>query len=602
MKQVPELLKNPACWSGDLAEDAAVERVLNSYIREIHIDETRLKANCSNVPINERLGSPFRVVLEQTKQVICGYLSYCSAIGHHSYSSHFFLEKENEYQPVKAKQVILSILDELSQKLEQNRQIERRDEIFNHVGNSIYKTQQYIQSFLEARIQRREIDFLASEQSLYFGHPFHPTPKSSEGFRDDDLQQYAPELQAKFVLNYWAIAPDLILEEWVSKHGDRKDTVIPQAVQSAAKATLDSHQQHYQLLPCHPWQAQYLAQLQVVQQLQKSGKLVNLGALGESVFPTSSVRTIWQPDCPYFYKLPLNVRITNFIRINPLEQLKRAMDAGKIISHLSQAVNRPDFQILMEFGFRTLSLDNLSHSDNAELIANFAVLFRESPTELQGNSNCLFVVASLLEPFPGSDEPKLFQAIRQTNQGKQPNLLAWLHQYLQVSLQPILHLFAETGISLEAHVQNSLVQLENGFPSKFYVRDLEGISLDKSLASAKGWLNSLIPETSPVLASEQETWLRLQYYFFVNHLGHLIHTLARYSKQNELVYWQVVRIFLQHEHTKTSSERLKKFTKALLENVTLPAKANLISRFQARSETPLYVNIANPIYLCNLKN
>jgi siderophore synthetase component len=163
-------------------------------------------------------------------------------------------------------------------------------------------------------------------------------------------------------------------------------------------------------------------------------------------------------------------------------------------------------------------------------------------------------------------------------------------------------LFAETGISLEAHVQNSLVQLENGFPSKFYVRDLEGISLDKSQASAKGWLNSLIAETSPVLASEPETWLRLQYYFFVNHLGHLVHTLAMYSKQNELVYWQVVRSFLQHEHTKTSSERLKKFTKALLENVTLPAKANLISRFQARSETPLYVNIANPIFLCSLKN
>ena len=133
------------------------------------------------------------------------------------------------------------------------------------------------------------------------------------------------------------------------------------------------------------------------------------------------------------------------------------------------------------------------------------------------------------------------------------------------------------------------------------MRDLEGISLDKSQV-AQGWLNSLIPETSPILYSEQETWLRLQYYFFVNHLGHLIHTLARYSNQSELVYWQVVRNFLQQEYTQTSSERLKKFTKALLENVTLPAKANLISRFQARSETPLYVNIANPIFLCSLKN
>ncbi|HEY9781994.1 MAG TPA: hypothetical protein V6D09_17870, partial [Leptolyngbyaceae cyanobacterium] len=146
MKQVTELLNNPACTSLELAENAAVERVLNSYIREVNIDETRLKSNCNNVPKNQRLCCPFRLVLEQTKQVICGYLSYCSAIGHHSYSSHFFQEKENEYQPVKAKQVILSILDELSQKVEQNRQIERRDEIFDRVCNSFYKTQQYIQS------------------------------------------------------------------------------------------------------------------------------------------------------------------------------------------------------------------------------------------------------------------------------------------------------------------------------------------------------------------------------------------------------------------------------------------------------------------------
>src|SRR5207253_1436612 len=44
--------------------------------------------------------------------------------------------------------------------------------------------------------------FLAAEQSIRFGHPFHPAPKASPGFTAADLDRYAPEVGASFPLHW----------------------------------------------------------------------------------------------------------------------------------------------------------------------------------------------------------------------------------------------------------------------------------------------------------------------------------------------------------------------------------------------------------------
>ena len=64
------------------------------------------------------------------------------------------------------------------------------------------------------------------------------------------------------------------------------------------------------------------------------GSLLSLGPLGEVAWPTSSVRTVWLPAQNLFLKLSLNIRITNFIRNNPAEQVARALDASLALSLL----------------------------------------------------------------------------------------------------------------------------------------------------------------------------------------------------------------------------------------------------------------------------
>jgi len=595
------LTKTNTNWSYVLAEQVIVQRLLNSYLREVDVGDPRVE-----IPRECQQGFPFILVLEKTQLRIFGYFAYWSIMGFHSYSDRFYLLEDGDKKILTNEEVIACILNEFSY-LEQEREErkKKRDLLRSNILNSISKTREYIDNFVSKSSDKiPTLDFLLSEQSLYFGHPFHPTPKSSEGFTRSDLPKYAPELQAKFIPCFWAIAPELVQEAWIVNNSGQPESWLTKQVQLEASRKLKSSQQHYQLLPCHPWQTEYLTQLEVIQQLQQADKLVNLGQLGSHVFPTSSVRTVWQPDRNYFYKLPLQVRITNFIRVNPPEQLQRAIDAGKILIHLGNKINQANFQVLLEFGYRSLSLETISQispTENQEIIANSAVLFREIPEELKTNPESLFVIASLLEPFPVNDEAKLFQAIRQTNQDQVIDLVTWLNQYLAISLKPILELFVQTGISLEAHVQNSLVLLKNGLPHKLYVRDLEGISISKERALDLGWLNQIISDTSPVLYSESEAWERLQYYFLVNHLGHLIAVLGRNSEEDESFYWQIVRDFLIQEQAKSSLVKPREFIQCLLTKETLPAKANLSSRFLERSERPLYIQIINPIHFCSQK-
>jgi siderophore synthetase component len=435
--------------------------------------------------------------------------------------------------------------------------------------------------------------FLTAEQSLVYGHPFHPTPKSSEGFSAMDLEHYMPELGASFALHYFAVAPKLVKEDFLP---GAKAKVIPHRVQSEAQHRLRPTQRDWLLLPCHPWQANYLYQRSEVATLLAREDLLFLGPLGERVYPTSSVRTVWDSSHDYFFKLPLSVRITNFVRTNSQEQRQRSIDVSRVLASFQQAGLLANFIALLEVGYRTLWLpDDTMVGDNS-IAACFGVLFREVP---RGASSPM-VLAALLELSPQQEKPPLMLALCRAAmvQGaclNPPFMEQWLRRYLEISLLPLLRLFTHYGISLEAHVQNSMVALRAGWPVRFYVRDLEGASISREQAAAHRWYDGQLKESSLALYREQEAWDRLKYYFFINHLGHLIFTLACYGGGEEQALWQVVRAVLQENAALFSPANRKTYLEELLEQPQWPAKANFISRFQERGENPLYVPISNPL-------
>lgn len=594
-----------------IAEEAAKERLLNAYLRERGVPDPRLTFDdvaAAGIPpeVADQIrshGVPFRLPLPTNGKTLLGSMTYFSPGGHHQFGRQVWVSSATSgtYSLVDSTLELASLLITEVAALDATTRVNdvRQHSLHKHIENSIEKTARYVDRCLSGgRSQLRFASddcFLAGEQRLIFGHPFHPTPKSTEGFSHSDLERYAPELGASFQLHYFALHPELVDEEFLREAGAQ---VIPPAARLGARDRLGAGQRDWPLLPCHPWQAAFLRELPEVDRLIAAGRLADLGPIGSPVYPTSSVRTVWDPQHAYFLKLPLAVRITNFVRINPPEHLRRSLDVSRAVNDLWPEVPFGNFTVLREVGFRTITLPDLPEEHRDWIAACAGVLFREA--HRPAGSASPVVLAALLEPTPSGDEPPIMQAIRLAAEAQHCPIsfafvTGWLQRYLEISLIPLCWLFVHGGISLEAHAQNSLLSLQAGWPEEFTVRDLEGASISRERAVARRLFGGLVIEGSPALYPDTEAWQRFKYYFLVNHLGHLIFTLARYTASDERQLWRIVRGVLQERAALFRSGGGGRYLEDLLDSPNLPAKANLLSRFQERGETPLYTPIPNPI-------
>jgi siderophore synthetase component len=124
---------------------------------------------------------------------------------------------------------------------------------------------------------------------------------------------------------------------------------------------------------------------------------------------------------------------------------------------------------------------------------------------------------------------------------------------------------------------------------------MEGISINRDLAEAKGYYDGAITPDSPVLYSGEQAWERLQYYLITNHLGHLLHVIAYYGRWCEREAWAVVRDRLEREK-EVASPPMRQVLERLLGAPVIRAKANLLSRFQNRADSAVYLDLINPMY------
>jgi siderophore synthetase component len=609
MRPEPQSPPSRLTRSRRVAEQAAIERLLNSYLRETGAPDPRVPVellSAAGVPIDvlqvmRADGAPMFLPLPKSGGALLGSITWASPSGHHRFGARLWYQAPEGALggPLEnAARLAQLLVEELAaSEPEGELRRHRSRELLSQIFNSIDKTALYVERYprvSKALDTEAPGAFIAAEQRILLGHPFHPTPKSSEGFTAGDLDRYAPELGASFQLHYLAVMPELVREDFLP--GAREEVLPVDACSEAPRRS--AVRPGWCLLPCHPWQAAALRQTPGFRSLLEEGSVVELGPLGGPVRPTSSVRTVLVEEHPFFLKLPLGVRITNFVRTNPPEQLERSLDASRVVAALQARLRQPGFTILREVGWRALSPRGWEPEARQVLAAGTGVLFREAPP--CGGAHPPLVVAALLEPSLDEDGPLLVHAVRRAAHRESGPLSpaavgAWLRRYLQVSLVPLLTHFVHEGLSLEAHVQNSLVVLEEGWPTRFYVRDLEGTSLSQERAARHGLYGGLLAETSPLLYGDAEAWQRLLYYFFVNHLGHLLATLGHATAVPEHHLWGVVRDGVESLSKGLRAAGGGRYVDELLDGPTWPAKANLRSRFLERAERPLYLPIPNPL-------
>ncbi|WP_433946647.1 IucA/IucC family protein [Paenibacillus sp. SN-8-1] len=581
MKQ--ELMSNEIL-SQQLAEQSALTRLLNAYLREVH---------CT--PVTE-YDTELRLPL--TGRCISLNFHQISAAGHHRYIFPLIGRDADGGKEVTTLEPCMAmdwLLEEVgASDTDTLTTQDRVADLRNQMNNSIYKTAFYVLNRLQNNKQRigitseyQNCNVLRSEQSLLFGHPFHPTPKSSEGFTEDDLRRYAPEMNASFQLTWFAVHSDLFREDWLTDSSlmtewqgcehRLQEEIVAIHRSSGLRADEIAVLTSYRLLPAHPWQSEYLLQQARIRSWIDGGKLKYLGSLGDWQYPSSSVRTVWSPAQSFYLKLPLHVRITNFIRTNNEEQYKRSMDAARIWAAIEPAFHYPGFGILQEHGVVSIS--------DAELAEEFSVLFRASLPGNQSRNEDWHVVAAMLEDE--FDRPEYLPATK-------IEAVKWIRAYVHIYVIPVFQLFADFGYSLEAHVQNTLIRIQDGVPTGCYVRDLEGVSVCRNKAQELGWVNHKIAPDSPVLSDTDEAWKRLLYYNVTNHLSHMVATISRASHTEEGDLWSETAHAIS-THPESGAPSLREWINRLLETPVLPAKANLISRFHQQGERPRYVEIPNPL-------
>jgi siderophore synthetase component len=240
-------------------------------------------------------------------------------------------------------------------------------------------------------------------------------------------------------------------------------------------------------------------------------------------------------------------------------------------------------EIMTELGWRGVCLDG----DTPD--PRLSVLFRRMPRARSKREP--MVLAALLTPAPGDGEPPLADLLRQAGIDAEH----WFGRYLDVALIPLLELFARTGVSLEAHTQNALLGVRHGWPERLCARDMEGTSLACDAGAVRACLGRQLAEGSPALYSSGEAWRRFLYYVVTNQTGDVVATLARHGGVGEDALWRVARDRVAALRRTLRGAWGAQYPDDLLERPTLPAKANFLSSLAGRGETPLYVEIPNPL-------
>ncbi|MEV0170091.1 IucA/IucC family protein [Streptomyces sp. NPDC050803] len=374
-----------------------------------------------------------------------------------------------------------------------------------------------------ARAMPPEDPYLRSEQALLTGHPYHPAPKARGGGPVAGWLPYAPEAYARFPLVLLGVREDTVVEE-----GD-----------TSALDSLGAAPPGYRLLPAHPWQ---LGLVDLAPAFA-DGRLVRLGTTGFDAWPTAAIRTLYAPERDLFLKFSLDVRITNDIRRlwrHDLLKLRRTDAAADAAFAAGPAA------WLSDRGYRTAGF----------AFEELAVLVRDGLRGHVPPGATPLLAAGLVEGFAGS--PLAAAA----------DPAAWWEAYLATVVPPALTAFAEHGVVVEAHLQNTLVAFDaDGMPVRALFRDAEGVKLLADVDRAAGWE-------------------RLVYCLVVNHLWEVAAALA--ELRPGLDPWPAVRRELARHGLPEAA--------ALLTAPTLPGKTNLLLRWTgADGAAARYLPLPNPL-------
>ncbi|WP_231184177.1 IucA/IucC family protein [Haladaptatus sp. DYF46] len=577
---------------GAVAAAATTHAFLNSYLRETGDYEV-----VEDSPAES--GNAIRFELSAVGVEVVVPLSYRSPTGRHLFDLPARFRAGGEWTTLDYATLASLVVKDLSQK----RADDHADEFLARVLSSKQATERFVEARADDldRLYGTDFEFSDAEQSLVFGHLLHPTPKSREGIAARDAPTYAPELRGSFPLHYFRASSDVVAQdsardesaiEWV-KSELREDPTVSESFVAEHVESDDA------LLPVHPWQAEHLLRKPFVESLLEDGELDYLGPRGREYVPTSSVRTLYSPESSFMVKGSLAVTITNSERTNKRPELERGVAITELMdTELGDELRSrfPEFDVVRDPAYLTVEA-----GDGAE--SGFEAVLRENPFRGDDARNATPIVGLCQDSLSGGN-PRLANIVEEiaAREGRSTAAVSrdWFRTYLAVSIRPVLWLYLTRGVGLEAHQQNSVLTLEDGYPDEFRYRDNQGYYFVESTQDEVEAFLPGVAERADTLVSDELADERIRYYVILNNAFGVVNAFGCAGLVDERELLSLLREELESlaEYEREESSLVS----SLLGERRLACKANLLTRFHGMDELTgtlenqsVYSDVRNPL-------
>ncbi|MET4562661.1 siderophore synthetase component [Lysinibacillus parviboronicapiens] len=585
-----------------IAENATFQAFMNCYIREVSSGhwvkkEEWVKEQRLSILITEAHMLELELPIQNTRFAFG--VGYKSLVGRHLFGvSLKYCTNQKQWLPEDK----LTILITLIQELHLMAKVDGCPGLSSHFDELILRIMESYQTmanYIEKSLKNKKQDganatFIEAEQSLLFGHWLHPTPKSRQGMANWLQTSFAPELQGSFQLHYFRVDRKIVKESSVLEKSASE--LISQSITKSQCDFVMSEKDC--LIPMHPLQAQWLLQQQYVKKALAEGLIKYEGALGAFYTATSSIRTVYSSNEEMMYKFSIPVKITNSLRVNRTHELKAGIVMARLMNKIDFLQNHSSFQMIDDPAYITVEFPNLTES-------GFEVIFRSNVFPKEHNEGICMIAALVQEPLP-NEKSRLCQLITKISQSECRSLesvsLDWFKVYWKCAIDPLLRLYDEYGIALEAHQQNSVLNISSGYPTTYYYRDNQGYYLSKTNKDELLSIEPSLHETEELFYEDGLIHDRFTYYLFLNQLFPIIARFGADQLIDEkiLLKWSIDQLHvLEKEFTGLG----KAFVCNILKQDQLAYKANLLTRFhdvdelEAEFEQAVYTKIPNPFAL-----
>ncbi len=590
-----------ACSAEDQAGQRSLETLLNCYCREVANPAGQISIGPlfgqSDWPMALRAalghggGKAMHILLPYSTERLLVAVDQLSPTGNYRYRSPFYHKSPGRpWAPLDWRNLATLLLRDLASQYN----VPFNEELLEQIHDSVAVTGEILAVPQSAAPRDALAAYLDSEQSLAFGHPFHPAPKSRQGFTAADLQRYAPELRANFPLHYFAVRR----EHWLQNSLQPETTDVLLAAQAPAGLQVDAN---FALLPVHPWQARYLLSLPIVHTALEQDRLRDLGPQGPAYFATSSIRTLFHPDNPYFYKCSLQVRITNCVRKNALYELEGALQVTRIMRTIWPRLTAQfsTLRVLEEPAYASVRLDGNENQAIREAAEGFGLILRQNLDPADTATVTPLLAGSLFGNHTRSQArlAEILDRLAQKQAAPRATVAEnWFSAYVEQLLPPVLHCFFDHGIIFEPHLQNVLLGLTEDWPSHIWLRDFEGVKLVAGRFHAVSLDTVDARVRQGLFYSDDQGWNRIAYCLLVNNFCEAVAQLSVLHPFLEPKLWRIVGHQLRRYLTYYGNPNAARRINALLAGAPFPAKANLINRFYKRPDREAtYLPLPNPL-------